>query len=131
MNRSQDLQRLLHRYYHLARSQIAQTAACNRLHTLEQRCCRWLLIAHDSACDDTFSLTHEYLAMMLGVQRTGVSLAANVLQRVGLIRYAWGRMTITDRRGLEAAACECYGTIRRLIDQLYPGSATCRNAQNV
>lgn len=119
MQRSQDLQMLLHRYYHLALSQIAQTAACNRLHTLEQRCCRWLLIAHDSARGDSFSLTHEFLAMMLGVQRAGVSLAANALQQAGLIRYARGRMTIADRLGLEAAACECYGTIRQLVDHLY------------
>ncbi len=122
MRRSQLLQALLHGYYNLALSQIAQTAACNRLHTLEQRCCRWLLIAHDSAREESFSLTHEFLAMMLGVQRGGVSLAANALQQAGLIRYARGRITITNRPGLEAAACECYGTIRRLIANLFDPS---------
>jgi CRP-like cAMP-binding protein len=119
MARSRSFQSLLQRYYHLSASQIAQTAACNRLHSLEQRCCRWLLIAHDSARSDIFQLTHEFLAMMLGVQRAGVSIAANTLQQAGLIRYRRGRMTITDRHGLEAAACECYGTIRHLVDRLF------------
>jgi CRP-like cAMP-binding protein len=68
--------------------QIAQTAACNRLHSLEQRCCRWLLVAHDSARSDSFLLTHEFLAAMLGVQRAGVSIAAKSLQQVGLIYYS-------------------------------------------
>lgn len=119
MKRSDTFRRLFQRYVHLAVSQIAQTAACNRLHTLEERCCRWLLIAHDGARSDTFPLTHEFLAMMLGAQRAGVSLAANSLQRAGLIRYSRGRMTVTNRAGLEAAACECDGTIRALIDHLF------------
>jgi CRP-like cAMP-binding protein len=119
MTRSRSLQTLLQRYYHLMASQMAQTAACNRLHSLEQRCCRWLLIAHDSARSDTFPLTHEFLAMMLGVQRAGVSIAANALQQSGLIRYARGQMSVTDRQGLEAAACECYGTIRHVADRLF------------
>lgn len=110
---------LLQRYRQLAIRQIAQTAACNRLHTLEQRCCRWLLIAHDSAGSDQFELTHEFLAMMLGVRREGVSLAANSLQQSGLIRYMRGRVTIGDRRGLETCACECYGTIRHLTNRLF------------
>jgi CRP-like cAMP-binding protein len=119
MERSRNLHIVFQRYHHLVLSQIAQTAACNRLHTLEQRCCRWLLIAHDNARADTFSLTHEFLAMMLGVQRSGVSLVANDLQNIGLIRYARGSMTIVDRRSLEAAACECYATIRALADRLF------------
>lgn len=119
MRRTRALQTILEGYYRLVLSQIAQTAACNGLHTLEQRCCRWLLIAHDSAGDDVFPLTHELLATVLGVQRAGVSLAAHALQQAGLIRYTRGRMTITNRAGLEAAACECYGTIRQLADRLY------------
>jgi CRP-like cAMP-binding protein len=119
MRPGRGLQTLLQRYYHVALSQIAQTAACNRLHSLEERCCRWLLIAHDSARSDSFRLTHEFLAIMLGVQRAGVSIAANALQQAGLIRYTRGQMTITDRRGLEAAACECYGTVRQLVDRLF------------
>jgi CRP-like cAMP-binding protein len=117
--RGRGLQSLLHRYYHLVISQIAQTAACNRLHSLEQRCARWLLIAHDGARAPTFPITHEFIAMMLGVQRAGVSIAANALQQSGLIRYSRGRLTVTDRRGLETAARECYRTIYLLIERLF------------
>ncbi|MBX9846953.1 MAG: Crp/Fnr family transcriptional regulator [Xanthobacteraceae bacterium] len=102
---------MLERYAHFAYSAIAQTAACNRLHYLEERCCRWLLISHDSARSDTFQLTHEFLAMMLGVQRAGVSIAANFLQKAGLIRYQRGQVTVTNRSGLEDAACECYASM--------------------
>jgi CRP-like cAMP-binding protein len=109
---SEALRGLLQRYAHFVIGQLAQTAACNRLHSLEERCCRWLLIAHDSARSDDFLLTHEFLAMMLGAQRPGVSLAASILQRAGLIRYTRGHVTIVDRPGLEAAACECYGAMR-------------------
>jgi CRP-like cAMP-binding protein len=107
------LHETLARYANFAFSAMAQTAACNRLHFLEERCCRWLLIAHDSARDDTFRLTHEFLAMMLGVQRAGVTIAANFLQKVGLIRYVHGQVTITNRSGLEEAACECYAAMHK------------------
>jgi CRP-like cAMP-binding protein len=117
--KSEAARRLVQRYVRFAVGELAQTAACNRLHSLEQRCCRWLLIAHDSAGSDAFPLTHEFLAMMLGVQRAGVSLTAKALQKVGLIRYSRGRVTVVDRPGLEAAACECYGTVRAQFDRLY------------
>ncbi len=100
-------------------SELAQTAACNRLHSLEQRCCRWLLIAHDSAGTETFPLTHEFLALMLGVQRSGLSIVAGALQRAGLIRYTRGRVTIVNRAGLESEACECYGTSKAQLDHLF------------
>ena len=119
MEKSHTLNALLQGYLHVAEQQLAQTAACNRLHPLEQRCCRWLLGAHDSARSDTFPLTHEFLAMMLGVQRQGVSITAAILQKAGLIHYARGRMTITDRAGLEASACECYDFIRDQFDRLF------------
>jgi CRP-like cAMP-binding protein len=122
MERSESLRDLIQCYAHFAVSQLAQTAACNRLHSLEERCCRWLLIAHDSARSDSFALTHEFLAMMLGVQRTGVSLTANILQRAGLIRYSRGYVTVTDRPGLEAAACECHSTIHAQLNHLFAGS---------
>ena len=93
------LRAMMQRYARFAIGQFMQTAACNCLHSLEERSCRWLLMAHDSALDDTFPLTHEFLAMMLGVQRTGVSIAANVLQKAGLIRYARGHVTIKIARG--------------------------------
>ncbi len=86
----------------------AQTAACNRLHTIEQRCARWLLMAHDRLQHDIMPMTHEFLASMLGVRRAGVTETAGELQRSGLIRYHHGRLTIVDREGLEATACECY-----------------------
>jgi CRP-like cAMP-binding protein len=118
--RSRTFTDLIRRYYHLVIGQVAQTAACNRLHTLEERCCRWLLIAHDSARSDSFPITHDFLAMMLGVQRAGVSIAAKALQQAGLIYYVRGHLTVADRTGLEAAACECYDVIRQLTDRLFP-----------
>lgn len=114
------LRALLQRYTRFAVGQIAQTAACNRLHSLEERCCRWLLIAHDSALSDNFLLTHEFLAMMLGVRRAGVSIAASYLRHAGLIDYARGTVTIKDRTGLEEASCECYAAIRGELDDIFP-----------
>ncbi|CAA9554338.1 MAG: cAMP-binding proteins - catabolite gene activator and regulatory subunit of cAMP-dependent protein kinases [uncultured Thermomicrobiales bacterium] len=89
----------------------AQSAGCNRLHPIEGRCARWLLLTHDRAAGDSFRLTHEYLGYMLGVRRPSVTLAARILQREGLITYHRGDITILDRPGLEAAACECYAII--------------------
>jgi len=113
-----NLRNTLEQYALFAFSAIAQTAACNRLHYIEERCCRWLMIAHDSALSDTFQLTHEFLAMMLGVQRSGVSIAANFLQKAGLIRYQHGQVTITNRRGLEEAACECYAAMHKEYERV-------------
>jgi len=113
------LREALEKYSNFSLLALAQTAACNRLHFLEERCCRWLLIAHDSALADTFPLTHEFLAMMLGVQRAGVSIAANFLQKAGLIRYNRGQVTITNRGGLEEASCECYADMRVEFDKLF------------
>jgi CRP-like cAMP-binding protein len=124
MARNGVLRELLGRSHVLAVSQFAQTAACNRLHSIRKRCCRWLLIAHDSAQSDEFELTHEFLALMLGVQRAGVSIAANGLQKAGLIRYGRGRVTIMNRARLEKAACECYRTIRVQLDKLFGPSDT-------
>jgi CRP-like cAMP-binding protein len=86
----------------------AQTAACNRLHAIDQRCARWLLMAFDRIQSDVMPMTQEFLSSMLGVRRAGVTEAAGELQRSGLIRYQHGRITLIDREGLEASACECY-----------------------
>jgi len=109
----------LERYIHFYVAAFAQTAACNRLHYLEERCCRWLLIAHDNARADTFPLTHEFLSMMLGVQRAGVSIAANDLQKAGLIKYRHGQISIINRSGLEDGACECYRAMATEFDKVF------------
>ena len=106
------------RYIHAFFNQVAQSAACNHFHTLQQRCCRWLLMTHDRMQSDEFLLTQEFLAMMLGVQRTGVTAAAGILQEIGLIRYTRGKVTIIDRRGLEQRSCECYGVSKKVFDRL-------------
>lgn len=96
----------------------SQTAACNRLHSVEQRTARWLLMASDRLGGHVLPLTQEFLAAMLGVRRSGVSEAAGELQRSGLIRYRRGQITIIDRAGLKKAACECYGLDRQRVDRL-------------
>lgn len=96
----------------------AQSVACNRLHTVGERCGRWLLTTRDRADADEFPITQDFLALMLGVRRASVTVAAGTLQQAGLIRYARGRVTVLDRAGLEAAACECYHTLRGLTDRL-------------
>jgi CRP-like cAMP-binding protein len=116
--RSASMQTVMLRYIHALFNQVAQSAACNHFHSIEQRCCRWMLMTHDRMHSDEFLLTQEFLAMMLGVQRTGVSGAAGALQRAGLIRYRRGVVTILDRRGLRARACECYGVSKREFDRL-------------
>lgn len=121
MTEDPDFRCAMKKYVRFAISEIAQTAACNRLHTLEERCCRWLLIARDSALSDTFPLTHEFLAMMLGVQRAGVSVAAGALQKAELIRYVRGSVTIVDHAGLEEVSCECYASLRAELDLLFTG----------
>lgn len=110
---------LMEGYMHYQMAGIGQTAACNRLHSVEERCCRWLLLAQDNARSDRFPLTHEFLAMMLGAQRAGVSIAARALKLVGLIDYARGVVTILDREGLEEAACECYRTTQDELELLF------------
>lgn len=117
------LARMIEDYARFLIGQMAQTAACNRLHSMEQRCCRWLLIASDNALSDRFTLTQEFLATMLGVQRPGVSMTARVLRRSGLIEYSRGTVTILDRQGLEDEACECYHSGRNQAAALYHVSA--------
>ena len=98
--------------------QIAQSAACNRLHSTEERLSRWLLMSHDRAGRDEFGITHEFLGQMLGSRRSSVTISAGILQAAGLISYRRGRLTIRDRQGLQAVACECYAVIRALFEPL-------------
>jgi CRP-like cAMP-binding protein len=115
---SASMRTVMLRYVHAVFNQVAQSAACNRFHPIQQRACRWLLMTHDRMESNEFLLTQEFLAMMLGVQRTGVSAAAGVLQRGRLIRYKRGNVTIIDRPGLERRACECYGISKLEFDRL-------------
>jgi len=97
---------------------LGQLAACNRVHSLYERCARWLLLTHDRVNSDEIALTHEYLAMMLGSRRSGVTIAASALQQAGFIRYAHGHIVILNRQGLEEASCECYTVAREQFGPL-------------
>ncbi|MGH9156920.1 MAG: Crp/Fnr family transcriptional regulator [Acidimicrobiales bacterium] len=99
-------------------SQTSQQVACNSLHSVEERCSRWLLLTHDRVGSDEFPLTQEFLSQMLGVRRASVTVVAGILQRAGFIRFRRGRMTVIDREGLEDSSCECYGIIRAEFDRL-------------
>jgi CRP-like cAMP-binding protein len=116
-------QTTLQRYAQALITQISQTAACNRLHTLEQRCARWLLQTHDRVDSDEFPLTQEFLGQMLGVGRQAVNEAAQSLQSAGLIRYTRGAVTVLDRAGLHNATCECYDVVRSEFERLLPPAA--------
>ncbi|HEX8354996.1 MAG TPA: Crp/Fnr family transcriptional regulator [Pyrinomonadaceae bacterium] len=111
-------QRLLLRYTQALMTQMSQTAVCNRLHTVEQQLCRWLLLSRDRLDTDELVMTQELIANMLGVRREGVTQAAGRLQEGGLISYVRGRITILDRRGLEAAVCECYKVVKDEYNRL-------------
>jgi CRP-like cAMP-binding protein len=112
------LRTMLHRYTLALLAQVAQASACNRLHTLEQRCARWLLMTHDRVGRDAFPLTQEFLAQMLGVRRAGVNEAQQALADAGVISYVRGSVAILDRPGLEQRSCECYQLIRAEHDRL-------------
>lgn len=110
---------LLRSSIHLQVEQIAQTSACNRLHNLDQRCARWILIADENVQGEEFLLTHEFLATMLGSHRPAVTLAINHLQKCGYVRCSRSRVTITDREGLKQASCECYSAIHELTERTF------------
>jgi CRP-like cAMP-binding protein len=116
VKRGTPLTNLLTRYLASFLAHVGQSAACNSHHSVEKRCCRWLLLARDRLGRDEFPLTHEFLAAMLGVRRTGVTEVAGALQRRGLIRYGRGRLAILDPQGLEAASCPCYRVIKAEFD---------------
>jgi CRP-like cAMP-binding protein len=111
---------LVGRYLYVLIAQLVQTAACHAQHDAQQRCAHWLLMTHHRMHEQDFSLSHERLAVMLGMQRPTVSVVAARLQKLGLIRYTHGHVTVLDREGLEAAACECYPIVRAHFDRLRP-----------
>jgi CRP-like cAMP-binding protein len=121
-NARPQLRQLIQNYGEALFVQTLQTVSCNAVHAVEARCCRWILSMQDRVDQDTLPLTHELLAEMLGVQRSTVSVVARTLQTAGLIRQSRGGITVTDRAGLEATACECYGKIRRIYQRLLPGT---------
>jgi CRP-like cAMP-binding protein len=114
--RNGKLNSLILRFVHSMFTQVAQTAACNRLHTLDQRLARWLLMTHDRTNGSTLPLTQEFLSRMLGVRRAGVSVAANSLRQQGLIDYHRGDIRVVDRGGVESISCECYEIVKQEYD---------------
>ncbi len=114
------MQRLLLRYTQALLTQMAQTAVCNRHHTLDQQLCRWLLLSHDRLSTNDLLMTQELIANMLGVRREGVTEAAGKLQKAGLIEYHRGHITILERPGLEARTCECYAVVKKEYERLLP-----------
>jgi CRP-like cAMP-binding protein len=117
---SKNFRKQINAYQSILALQTQQSAACHALHTVEARLARWLLHAHDTVDNGTIDLTQEFLAHMLGVQRSSVSLTANALQKAGLIQYSRGRIKILDRKGVEDAACECYAVVKREMDKVAP-----------
>jgi CRP-like cAMP-binding protein len=112
LSESPALQRCIHQYLYIRMGQLASSAGCLRFHDISNRLARWLLMTQDRAHSDVFRITHEFLAYMLGVRRVGVTNAAGSLQERGLIEYSRGKLTVLNRRGLEAAACGCYAVDR-------------------
>jgi CRP-like cAMP-binding protein len=119
-HRAGPVQRLLLRYTQALITQMAQTAVCNRHHSIDQQLCRWLLLSIDRLPSNELKMTQELIANMLGVRRPGVTEAAMKLQDAGLIRYSYGHIEVLDRPGLEKRVCECYGVVKREFDRLLP-----------
>jgi len=115
------MQHLLLRYTQALLTQMAQTAVCNRHHSLDQQLCRWLLLSLDRLAGNELIMTQELIANMLGVRREGVTEAAGNLQSAGLIKYSRGRITVLDRGGLQTRTCECYAVVKAEFDRLLPG----------
>lgn len=122
-NRAGPLMRLMLRYTQALMTQMSQTAACNRHHSVEQQLCRWLLLTLDRLTSNELTMTQELIAGMLGVRREGITEAAGHLQQAGIIRYRRGHITVLDRSGLETRTCECYSVVRkefrRLLSELH------------
>jgi CRP-like cAMP-binding protein len=119
LRESPTLQAIIGRYLRALFTLVGQSAACNRLHTIQERCARWLLMTHDRVGTDTFPITQEFLADILGSRRASVTVAEGTLREAGFIQYRRGRVTILNRQGLEQATCECYAVIRETFDRLF------------
>jgi CRP-like cAMP-binding protein len=119
-HRSGEMQLLLLRYTQALITQMAQTAVCNRHHSVDQQLCRWLLLSLDRLASNELIMTQELIANMLGVRREGVTEAAGKLDKLGVIRYARGRITVLDRPKLEQLCCECYAVVKKESDRLLP-----------
>src|SRR6202041_2052040 len=119
-HRNGDMQLLLLRYRQGLITQMAQTAVCNRHHTVDQQLCRWLLLSLDRLTSNQLDMTQELIANMLGVRREGVTEAAGKLDKLGIIRYARGHITVLDRPSLEQRCCECYAVVKKETDRLLP-----------
>jgi CRP-like cAMP-binding protein len=113
MSRDTPMRKLLLRYAALSLCQVSQAVACNGLHSVRRRCCRWLLMTHDRVEGDEFPMTHEFLAQMLGVRRASVTTVLTPLQKAGLIRSRRGKIAVVDRERLEENSCECYRTVQQ------------------
>jgi len=118
--RSLAMQHLLLRYTQALLTQMAQTAVCNRHHSVDQQLCRWLLLSLDRLASNELTMTQELIANMLGVRREGVTEGALKLQKAGIVSYARGRITVLDRRALEGRSCECYAVVKKEYDRLLP-----------
>lgn len=121
--RSAPFAQLMRRFTQAMFVQISQNSACNRAHSIDERCARWLLMTHDRVRRDDFTLTQEFLGQMLGVRRASVNTVAALFQHAGFITYSRGRLRILDRQGLEAASCNCYAIIRSEYDDMLNGPA--------
>jgi len=121
---------VLLRYTQALITQMAQTAVCNRHHTLDQQLCRWLLLSLDRLPGSELVMTQELIANMLGVRREGVTEAATRLQKAGLIRYARGHISVLDRAGLEKRSCECYAVVRKEYDRLLPNKLAAASSED-
>jgi CRP-like cAMP-binding protein len=121
-DRSQPVMHLMLRYTQALITQMAQTAVCNRHHSLDQQLCRWLLLSLDRLPGNELRMTQELIANMLGVRREGVTDAAMKLQKAGLIQYTRGRILVLDRHALEQRSCECYAVVKKEYDRLLPGT---------
>ena len=118
LKRSSVLREVAQRFAQALMTQISQSVVCNRIHPVEKRICRWLLMTHDRVGLDDMGLTQQFVSQMLGVRRPSVTVVAGALKKAGLIRYSRGKVAILNRKGLEAGACECYQIVRRESERL-------------